>query len=54
MTQITVDETLARQLREETSEVVLCSPDGAVLGMFRSEVLRKLYAESKCPDPPEE
>jgi len=49
MTQVIVDEHLARQLQAGRSEVELCSPDGAVLGRFRSEEVRKLYAEANCP-----
>jgi hypothetical protein len=48
MTQITVDKNLARQLREG-SEVEICAPSGEVLGNFRSEKLRKLYARAECP-----
>jgi hypothetical protein len=53
MTQIAVDASLARKLMEG-SEVELCAPDGQVLGQFRSERLRQLYAEAECPDSPEE
>ena len=49
MTQTTVHEKIARNLQHGVTEVKFCSPDGIVLGRFRSEALRKLYAESKCP-----
>ena len=54
MTQITVDQELADRLREESTEIEFRSPDGTVLGMFRSEKLQHLYAEAKCPVSEEE
>jgi hypothetical protein len=45
MTQITVDESLARQLRDQPDEVELRSPDGRILGAFRSEVARRSIDE---------
>ena len=54
MTQITIDQRLAEQLQQSSSDVELCSPDGVILGRFRSEAIRKLYAEARCPDSLEE
>jgi hypothetical protein len=45
MTQITVDEALARQLQDQPDEVELRSPDGRILGAFRSMVARKAIDE---------
>jgi hypothetical protein len=49
MTQITVDESLARQLRDQLGEIELRSPDGRILGAFRSEVARRAIDEGNRP-----
>lgn len=46
MTQIVVDAATAERLRGAGSDIVICDPQGVPLGQFRSEELRRAYAEA--------
>lgn len=56
MTQVTVDQALLQSLGGMSEPVVLCSPDGAVLGHFlpEAEYQRILYGSLNTPYSDEE